>query len=308
IISLDSDSTSSNCQTSKSLTTVHLLRSTTVVLRVWKSVYNPLSAEKPGPSVGTSSYSHRPWSQESTQSNNQWHEDQIRRLSKDSLGDGLDNCIHQSVSGTKMCFTHQSSSSSLSEPTTSITYYKTLPESLYPSEKNGWIIFGNHTLDLSQIQPAPDSERSKFMIIIYGINNSKFDIFSRDLFNQIDPSVTPSHITKSTRLVGFDALISTYIARLIKKRKVLDNLKSWVDNWEGDLKEWFDWSERNLVKIDTTATNNVKGEMMLKEDYKRGPFQIFEHKRADRQTLCQMIIFRDLKTENVLICHDGHLN
>ncbi|CAH7682465.1 hypothetical protein PPACK8108_LOCUS15399 [Phakopsora pachyrhizi] len=51
--------------------------------------------------------------------------------------------------------------------------------------------------------------------------------------------------------------------------EVLDNLKSWVDDWEGDLKEWFDWSERNLVKIDTTATKNVKGEMILKEDYKR---------------------------------------
>ncbi|KAI8449553.1 hypothetical protein BY996DRAFT_7473207 [Phakopsora pachyrhizi] len=52
--------------------------------------------------------------------------------------------------------------------------------------------------------------------------------------------------------------------------EVLDNLNSWVDDWEGDLKEWFNWSERNLVKIDTTATNNVKGEMMmLKEDYIR---------------------------------------
>ncbi|CAH7686220.1 hypothetical protein PPACK8108_LOCUS20842 [Phakopsora pachyrhizi] len=66
------------------------------------------------------------------------NENQIRRLSKDSLGDGLDNCINQH-----------------------------LPESLYPSETNGQITFGNHALGLSQLQPAPESERSKFMIIIY---------------------------------------------------------------------------------------------------------------------------------------------
>ncbi|KAI8455271.1 hypothetical protein BY996DRAFT_6595014 [Phakopsora pachyrhizi] len=46
------------------------------------------------------------------------NENQIRRLSKDSLGDG----------------------------------------SLYPSEMNGQITFGNHALDLSQLQPAPESE------------------------------------------------------------------------------------------------------------------------------------------------------
>ncbi|KAI8445057.1 hypothetical protein BY996DRAFT_6470281 [Phakopsora pachyrhizi] len=33
-----------------------------------------------------------------------------------------------------------------------------LPESLYPSETNGQITFGNHALDLSQLQPAPESE------------------------------------------------------------------------------------------------------------------------------------------------------
>ncbi|KAI8447434.1 hypothetical protein BY996DRAFT_6602854 [Phakopsora pachyrhizi] len=47
------------------------------------------------------------------------NENQIRRLSKDSLGDG----------------------------------------SLYPSETNGQITFGNHALGLSQLQPAPESER-----------------------------------------------------------------------------------------------------------------------------------------------------
>ncbi|KAI8457572.1 hypothetical protein BY996DRAFT_6580152 [Phakopsora pachyrhizi] len=46
------------------------------------------------------------------------NEIQIRRLSKDSLGDG----------------------------------------SLYPSETNGQITFGNHALDLSQLQPAPETE------------------------------------------------------------------------------------------------------------------------------------------------------
>ncbi|KAI8447531.1 hypothetical protein BY996DRAFT_6588978 [Phakopsora pachyrhizi] len=34
-----------------------------------------------------------------------------------------------------------------------------LPESLYPSETNGQITFGNHSLDLSQLQPVPESER-----------------------------------------------------------------------------------------------------------------------------------------------------
>ncbi|CAH7677388.1 hypothetical protein PPACK8108_LOCUS12538 [Phakopsora pachyrhizi] len=297
------------------------------------------------------------------------NENQIRRLSKDSLGDGVDwlwrykgvSWIIVLISGTKM---H-------------------LPESLYPSETNGQITFGNHALDLSQLQPAPESERSKFMIIIYKLycqrvglgevfseagkgdlqthcyhqtypkqllkegqvrhhynyiyfpkdylnrtwstnskrrGKSKNQIYllveliqnateqwklkvsrqSKDLKGVFPVIFSTRSIQQSLHLTlpnpsdlwGFDALFSTYIARLIKKRKVsidltkgivdfiraysngiggevLDNLISWVDDWEGDLKEWFNWSERNLVKINTTATNNVKGEMMLKEDYIR---------------------------------------
>ncbi|CAH7670090.1 hypothetical protein PPACK8108_LOCUS4777 [Phakopsora pachyrhizi] len=167
-----------------------------------------------------------------------------------------------------------------------ISDYETLPESLYPSEKKAQIIFGNHASDLPQLQPVPESERSNLMIIIYGINDSK--IFSTRSIHQSLHLTLPNPPDS----LSFDALISTYIARLINKRKVsidsiygivdfiraysdgiggevLDNLKSWVDDWEGDLKEWFDWSERNLVKIDTTATDNVKGEMMLKEDYSK---------------------------------------
>ncbi|KAI8450981.1 hypothetical protein BY996DRAFT_8543004 [Phakopsora pachyrhizi] len=235
-------------------------------------------------------------------------------------------------------------------------------QSLYPSETNGQITFGNHALDLSQLQPAPESEsvldwgrlftlqspfdqedpqllkegqvrhhynyiyfpkdylnrtwstnskrrgksKNQIYLLVELIQNAteqwklKVSRQSKDLKGVFPVIFSTRSIQQSLHLTlpnpsdlwGFDALFSTYIARLIKKRKVsidltkgivdfiraysngiggevLDNLISWVDDWEGDLKEWFNWSERNLVKINTTATNNVKGEMMLKEDYIR---------------------------------------
>ncbi|KAI8457830.1 hypothetical protein BY996DRAFT_8392805 [Phakopsora pachyrhizi] len=131
-----------------------------------------------------------------------------------------------------MCFTYLSSSSSSlssssSEPTTSITCisdYKTLPESLYPSEKNGQIIFGNHALDLPQLQPAPESESSKFMIIIYGINNST------------------RLIKKRKGIVDFNMAYSNGIGG-----EVLDNLKSWVGPKALRFASWSDHQKHQRI-------------------------------------------------------------
>ncbi|CAH7687746.1 hypothetical protein PPACK8108_LOCUS22579 [Phakopsora pachyrhizi] len=279
--------------------------------------------------------------------------------------------------------------------------YQLQSPSLYPSETNGRIIFGNHALDLSQLQPAPESEsvldwgrlftlRSPFdwedpipnfhsqslpqtlerqgneyrcvsaaidinhyqnrtevkilmmtmnqtenihMMIWMRSNCEEMELGEKELDEEEDRGETDpgderdfsrqvrqaastkgwmlednqslgAQSNRGDKYLDATEILATCMSELAitpqnsfkrleelfkRYNNMLDNLNSWVDDWEGDLKEWFNWSERNLVKIDTTATNNVKGEMMLKEDYIR-----FDSAKAKTRPISQTKSFHFL--------------
>ncbi|CAH7682500.1 hypothetical protein PPACK8108_LOCUS17528 [Phakopsora pachyrhizi] len=106
-----------------------------------------------------------------------------------------------------------------------ISDYKTLPESLYPSEKNGQIIFGNHASDVSQLRPAQECERA----------------YSNGIGGE-----------------------------------VLDNLKGWVDDWEGaDSRST--WRPLSPIQASLQSTSDIFRSKPVYFTYRPKPLKDLHH-------------------------------
>ncbi|MBW0529919.1 hypothetical protein O181_069634 [Austropuccinia psidii MF-1] len=159
-----------------------------------------------------------------------------------------------------------------------ISNFETLPKSLDQSTTKGQIIFGNPHLDLPDVEVEI---KSKLILLIYGSDGQNLlpDDFS-NLYQSFNLPNPPESIC-------FDALMSTYIGRLVDNFKIpisqvfgvenflkayhdglgggiLDNLEDWAQDWTESTSKWIEWGKVFAKNIENENSND---QIIEKEKY-----------------------------------------